>query len=227
MNVGVVGDVHLPFAHPRYLDFCRDTFKQYRVDRVVFIGDLVDHHAMGFFDTDPDGESGEREAAMAYEDMRDWVKAFPKAVCCVGNHDERAFRCAKKAGIPARYLRGYKEVFGTPGWKWDFSHIIDKVLYEHGTGSSGKDAAFLRAMQKRCSVVIGHTHTHAGAKFHTNDTSRIFSLQAGCGIDLRAYAFAYGRDFITRPTLGCGVVLDGVLPIFIPMPIGKNEKYRR
>jgi hypothetical protein len=52
-------------------------------------------------------------------------------------------------------------------------------------------------------------------------------MGVGCGIDTRAYAFSYGRDFITKPTLGCGIVIDGIRPIFEPMLIGRNEPYRR
>jgi predicted phosphodiesterase len=227
MIVGIVGDTHIPFVHPNYLVFCQDTFDRYGVDKVVMIGDVVDHHAMSFWDHDPDGESAEREALMASEVLREWHENFPGAKVCIGNHDERAFRSAKKAGIPGRYLKSYKDVFGTKTWKWEFSHVIDGVLYEHGTGSSGKDAAFLRAMNKRQSVCMGHTHTHAGVKYHTNHTSRIFGLNVGCGIDTKAYAFEYGRDFVTKPTLGCGIVVDGIQAYFEPMLIGKGEHYQR
>lgn len=228
MNVGIVGDMHLPFAHPNYLRFCKDSFRKYHIEQVVLIGDAMDHHAISFHDHNPDGMSSGDELDAARADLIKWHKAFPGAWVCLGNHDVRAMRIAAKHGLSARYLRDYSDVFNTPTWTWDWSFNIDGVLYEHGTGSTGKDAAFLRAMQKRCSVVMGHTHTHAGVKFHTNDTSRIFGMGVGCGIDTKAYAFEYGRDFITKPTLGCGVVLDsGRLPVFLPMLIGDGEKYER
>jgi hypothetical protein len=41
-----------------------------------------------------------------------------------------------------------------------------------------------------------------------------------CGIDRKAYAFNYGRDFKDKPVLGCGVVLEnGRIPMFVPMPM--------
>lgn len=226
MRIGIVGDPHLPFTHPLYLRFCMDTFAKWRVNKIHIIGDLVDNHAISTsWDHDPNGYSASDEMIAAKKQLKKWLKAFPVATVSIGNHDARAFRAAAKIGLPDGFLRSYKEVWGTPKWDWQFSHKFDGTLYEHGTGSSGKDAAIDRAIQKRTSLVMGHTHTYAGVKWHTNDTSRIFGLQVGCGLDLRSYAFAYGRDFPVRPVLGCGIVIDGDEAHFIPMPCGRGEKY--
>ncbi len=162
MRVGIVGDLHLPFEHPHYLDFCRDTFRHWKL-------------------------SASDEASEASVRLRSWQKAFPVAEVAIGNHDARCFRTAHKAGIPTRYLRDYAEVFQTPGWAWKFDFRHDGVLYEHGS-SSGKYAAFNTAINKRTSLVMGHTHTHAGVLWHANQTNRIFAMQVGCGIDVDAYA---------------------------------------
>lgn len=227
MRVGVVGDIHLPFTHPLYLQFCLDVFEAWGVDHVHLIGDVVDLHALSFYDIDPNGHSPEREAELAQDMLRDWVAAFPSSTVSIGNHDNRHYRRAQRAGVPDRYLKTYCELWDAPGWKWDLQHRIDGVLYEHGTGSHGKDAAFNRAKDKRTSLVMGHTHTHAGVKWHANEYNRIFGLNVGCGIDCSHYAFNYGKHFATRPVLGCGIVLDGVWPYFEPMPIGKGERYHR
>lgn len=227
MRVGIVGDLHLPFGHPRYLDFCSDTFQAWKVDHVHFVGDVVDAHALGFWQLDPNGHSAESEAQLAADALEIWRSRFPKATVSIGNHDERHYRKARAAGIPDRYLRTYAEVWQTPGWDWAFQHTIDGVLYEHGTGSHGKDAAMLRATQKRTSLVMGHVHSWAGVKWHTNETSRIFGLNVGCGIDVGAYAFGYGKHFPTRPVLGCGIVIDGSFAYFEAMPCGPRETYHR
>lgn len=227
MITGIVGDIHLPFSHPGYLAFCRDTFAKYRVDKTVLIGDIVDAHALSFHDHDPNGMSANDEADAAEAGVEKWYKQFPDARVTIGNHDARHFRAAQKAGIPDRYVRQYKDVWSTPNWKWDLEHTIEGVLYEHGTGSSGKDAAFNRAVAQRCSVVMGHVHSYAGIKYHSNPFSRIFGLNVGCGIDISAYAFDYGKMFPVRPVLGCGIVIDGDLGFFVPMPIGRGERYHR
>jgi hypothetical protein len=210
-----------------YLRFIRDTFSQWNVDRVHFAGDIVDAHALGFWDHDPNGMSAEDEAEAAWQRLKPWKRAFPKATVSIGNHDERQFRTAKKAGIPDRYIKKYGDVWDTPGWDWGFDHTFDGVLYEHGTGTSGKDAALNLAIQKRTSIVIGHVHSYAGAKWHSNPFNAIFGLNVGCGIDCPAYTFAYGRVFPVRPMLGCGIVIDGEAAYFEPMRCGRGERYHR
>lgn len=227
MRVGIVADLHEPFTHPMYMRFVMDTFNQWGVTKIHFIGDIVDNHALSFYQHDPNGLSAEGEAVLAEEHVAEWYKNFPKATVSVGNHDERHYRVARRYGIPDRYVRGYKDIWNTPGWNWSVSTIYDDVLYEHGTGSSGKDAALNRAMEKRTSLVMGHTHAFPGVKYHANDFDRIFALQVGCGIDHNAYAFAYSKAFATRGVLGCGIVIDGVFAYFEPMPCGPSEKYHR
>jgi predicted phosphodiesterase len=227
MRVGIIGDLHAPFTHPMYLRFCRAIGRKYRIDRWHFVGDIVDLHALSFWDHDPNGLSAEDEACQAYDEVKAWHRAFSGASVCIGNHDERHYRVARKAGLPDRYLRSYSDVWRTPTWRWDFEHTIDGVLYEHGTGTSGKDAAINLAIQKRSSVVIGHVHSYSGVKWHANPYSIIFGLNAGCGIDCQAYAFAYGKSFPVRPVLGCGVVIDGDFATFEKMPCGRGERFHR
>lgn len=224
-TVGIAGDLHLPFVHPLYLSFVQDTFEEWDVSQVHFAGDIVDNHAVSFWETDPNGHSAETEATLAAELVEDWSTTFPCATVSIGNHDARHYRVANKAGIPDRFVRPYKEVWATPEWDWQFHHVFDSVLYEHGTGSSGKDAAINRAMQKRTSLVMGHVHCYAGVKWHANETNRIFGLNVGTGIACDEYAFKYGKQFPTRPILGCGIVVDGSGAYFEPMPCGVGEEY--
>jgi len=227
MRVGIVGDIHIPFEHPRYLDFCLDTFRAWKVEHVHLIGDIVDQHALSFWEHSPNGYSAEDEAIAAAQKLKVWRRRFKRATVSVGNHDARHYRTARRAGIPDRYLRSYAEIWDTPDWDWRESHIMDGVLYEHGTGTSGKDAAINRALQKRCSTVIGHVHSFAGVKWHANDFDRVFGMNVGCGIDIDRYAFEYAKPFPVRPVLGCGIVIDGKYAYFEPMAIGKREEYHR
>jgi predicted phosphodiesterase len=205
----------------------QDTFEAWGVTQVHFAGDIVDSHAINFHEHDPDGYSPREEADKAEKAIEDWYSTFPKATVSIGNHDELHFRRARADGLPTRYLKNYAEVWKTPKWSWDFSFIFQKVLYTHGTGVSGKDAAINLATQKRISTVIGHTHSYAGVKYHANEYDRIFGLNVGCGIDRLAYAFHYGRDFPVKPILGCGIVVNGSRAFFEPMPCGPGEKYYR
>lgn len=88
-------------------------------------------------------------------------------------------------------------------------------MFLHGDGFSGRHGALVAAQRHRRSVVIGHIHAHAGVQWETSLTGSIFGMNCGCLIDPEATAFAYARHLAQRPTLGCGVIVDGV-PQFVP-----------
>ena len=50
----------------------------------------------------------------------------------------------------------------------------------------------------------------------------IFGMNVGCGIDNSAYSFRYGKQFPKKPTIGCGVILDSRVALFIPMDLGSK-----
>lgn len=227
MRVGVIPDLHLPFEHPLFLEFCLDIFSQWKVEAYHFTGDVVDAHALSFHDMEMDAHGAEDEARLASEAMEKWKRRFKYATVSIGNHDKRHYRRAKKYGIPTRYIRPYEDIWDTPNWLWDVSHEIDGVLYEHGEGTSGKNAAYNRALKKRKSVVIGHIHAFPGVSWHMSDDSRIFGMNAGCGIDISTYAFYYSKPFVDRPGLGCGVVIDGEYAYWEPMTCGRQENYHK
>lgn len=217
-NVLIIGDTHEPFCQEGYLDHCLKVQKEYDCGSIVHIGDLVDNHAVSYHESDPDGRSPGDEFKMALDNCDEWYKAFPEAVICIGNHDRLPFRKAFTAGLPKNWLKSYQEMFNSPkGWKWDFVHTINGVIYQHGTGLSGEMASINAARENRTSTVIGHLHTVSNIRFLASHKDLIFGMSVGCGIDHHKYAFAYGRENTRKPVLGCGVVINGKLPINIPM----------
>ena len=61
----VVGDIHAPFNHQGYLDFCIDVYAKWNLNQVIFIGDIIDNHFSSFHTTDPDGLGGSDELDLA------------------------------------------------------------------------------------------------------------------------------------------------------------------
>ena len=226
-RVLVIGDIHEPVARPGYLEFCKDLYKKWDCDTVVFIGDIVDWHGISFHAKHPDAPGATDEYTLALDKVQRWYKAFPKAYVCIGNHDERVVRLASSVGIPSKMLRDYSDVWNTPGWTWGTEFTIDDVYYFHGTGNGGMYPAANVVKKVLMSVVIGHNHTAAGVKWFANPTRRIFGLDTGCGIDDKAYAFAYGKHMKQRSVLGAGIVLNGKQPYHEIMPIGPGEAYHR
>ena len=226
MTVGVIGDTHEPFCHPQYREFCYNTFNKYKVGRVVHIGDEVDNYALSYHEHSPDADSAGAEAEKAQKAMNKWYRTFDKVDVIVGNHSALPYRQATTRGIPKRFLKAYEEIWqAPPAWKWHLELDIDHVKYIHGIGSSGQNGAINRAVRSRQSTVIGHIHSFGGANYHANDNDLIFGLNVGCGIDTRSYAFEYGRPFVNKPTLGCGIVIGGHQAFFVPMKLGKKYEW--
>lgn len=218
INVGIIGDLHEPFTRPGYREFCIETFIKYGVNKIVFIGDIIDNHFSSYHETIPDGKSAGDELDDAINKLAPWREAFPNAKVCIGNHDAIIHRKAITAGISKRWIKEYNEVLGCPNWDFDMQHEISGVLYTHGTGSSGNQAAITRALNMRQSVVQGHIHTVAGVQYNASNKDLLFGLQVGCGVDDKSYAMAYASTNIKKSILGCGLVLNnGTLPLFIPM----------
>ena len=208
-NVLVIADTHLPFEHPGYLDFCIKIGERCKCQKVVHIGDLVDNHAISYHEHDPDGWSPDAEMREADKHLKPWFKAFPKVFLCRGNHDRLVDRKSKTVGLPERCFRPFRDIWCLPkGWEEEFEFVINGVLYKHGTGFSGRYAHVTAAERSRQSTVIGHTHSTLGVEYIVSSKDCLFAVNCGCGIDRKTYAFAYGRDFSRKPTLGAAVVTD-------------------
>jgi len=226
MKILCIGDVHEPVSHPGYLSFCQDLYYQWDCDSVVFIGDVADFQGISFHANNPECPGPSDEYTLTKQKIQQWYKAFPKAKVCIGNHDERVIRLAESVNIPSKFLRNFAEIWKTPGWDWDYEHIIDEVCYLHGTKRGGINPAWNTSAKKLMSVVMGHCHARTGIKWRANLLRRIFSVDVGCGIDIDAFQFAYGKHIDERPILAAAVVLDGI-PYSEIMPCGRGEIYHK
>lgn len=220
-NVLVIGDTHMPFDRPGYLEFTRNMQEAFDCGVVVHIGDETDNCALSQYERDPDGLSAMSEFEIALERLKDWYEVFPEVKVCIGNHTARPFRMARTIGIPSKFIRSYEEIWEAPkGWQWEDSYEIHGVHYTHGNGSSGQAAALKRAMQLRQSVVMGHLHKDAGIQYNVSARDAIYGMQVGCGISDHEYAFYYAKDDPRKSIISCGVVLNrGKLPIINLMPL--------
>ena len=207
-KVLVIGDIHEPFCLDGYIQHCKNVYKEFNCNKVVFIGDIIDSHYSSFHSTDPDGMSAKDELNLSIKKLRKWHKAFPKATVIIGNHDRIVARKALANGISAKWIKEYKDVLEVPTWNFKTDETIDNVLYVHGEGAT----AFTKAKTLFQSVVAGHTHTKCYIEYINN----IFGMQVGCGVDKDSYAMAYAKNY-APPQIACGVVIDGKLPILIKM----------
>lgn len=218
MVIGVFSDVHIPFAHPNYLAFLKDTFAEWGVEQIVCLGDLIDNHAISRFQSEPCADGAYTELSKARRMVKELTETFPVVKMCRGNHDDIAYRQAATLGIGAEFIKPFRDIYGLPmSWSLEDEYVIDGVLYTHGTGRGGKHATYNIAVDERMSVCSGHTHTGGGVNYIANKQETIFALNTGCLIDYGAYAFEYSRNAKHRPTLGCGIVLSSSEAYFVPM----------
>ena len=217
-NVLAFSCVHLPFEKKGYLEFIQRMRDYYKCETVICLGDLIDSHAISMHDHSPDGMGAGHEIEAVAKKISKWVDVFPDLYLTYGNHDKLPFRQAYSNGLPKSVIRDLNDIYSMPEeWKWCDRVLADDVVYQHGTGKSGENAAKQWMMDNRRSTVIGHIHSSLGVNFSASNYDRLFSMCVGCGIDIKQYAFEYNKDFGKRPILGCGVILDnGKQPIACP-----------
>lgn len=213
-NVLVIGDLHEPFCLDGYLEFCKEQYRKWNCDKVVFIGDIIDNHYSSYHETDPNGMSAADELENAIRKIKTWYKAFPNATVIIGNHDRLVYRKAFSGGVSSRWIREYKEVLETPNWNFVESCVIDDVTYIHGEGGTART----RIKADFESLVQGHLHTQCYIEWVVNSKTKVFGMQVGCGIDHTSYAMAYAKAG-KKPAIACGVVLRGETPINLLMPL--------
>lgn len=207
-NVLIVGDLHSPFILEGYLEFCKGLYVKHNCSRVIFIGDILDQHAMSFHTPDPDGYSSGHELDLAIEQIKPWYEAFPVTDVMMGNHDFRIQRQAKASKLPKKVLKSYKEVIEAPeGWTFHNNdlEIGHNILVTHGTIGD----AITRAKDSRQSVIQGHLHTKAYVEWSVSNKDKIFGMQVGCGLDRSSYAAAYAADNAKKPVIAAGLLIDG------------------
>lgn len=216
-NVLFIPDLHAPFIKEGVLEWIKDEQKRYNCGTVVFAGDIIDGHAWNYHEHDPDGMSVGDELAAARKQLKAWYKAFPNAVCLLGNHDLLISRKAKTAGLSTQFIKDFGSVIEAPKtWKFQLEYIKDDVLYHHGSVGD----AFKVAKDRRVSTCQGHLHSKTFVQWSVSEKDSIFGLQIGWGADRDKYAFDYGKAFATKPILSCGIILDkGRTPLVKLMPL--------
>lgn len=224
-RVLAIGDLHLPHVRRGYLQFCKDIQQEYKCDTVVFLGDIVDLHAVSYHEQHPDADGPSAEIITTKAAVAEWRRAFPKATVTIGNHDRLIVRKAATGSISELALKSFAEMWETPSWTWVNSVLIDHVLYVHGDGCGGGIHPAFNTMRKTAkSVVMGHHHTCSGVKYLCNSDSRLFGMDVGCGLEWNAVQFLYQDHNPCKPIIAVGTVIGNEAQVHT-MPCSKGEAY--
>lgn len=217
MRILSIQDLHSPFMHPDAVDFLKAVRDKYRTDTTVCVGDELDQHGLSVHDHDPDGPSAGDEHRQGVDKLRPIYKAFPNVRVCKSNHTSRFLRQALRAGIPAAFMRGYREALDAPpGWEWRQDWVLDGVLFTHGEHASNETKALEAAFRFDLNTCQGHIHNKASIVKGKSRTRTRFAVMGGCMIDFRSHAFDYARNGVMRPMLGAPVIVDGE-PLYVEL----------
>ena len=199
MNILVIPDLHAPFEVDRAVEFCKKVKDRYNTISTVFLGDVLDNHASSFHDSDPDGMGAGMELRSARVHLQKWHDAFPYATVTLGNHDNIFSRKIYKGGLSREVMKPLHEILNVPGWEFVPFYEFKGWHFSHGMGQ----LVHTRAKDLGMNCIAGHVHSKFEARFN----GKHWSIFAGCLVDSKSYAMAYGK-YGKQQQLGCVVILN-------------------
>lgn len=225
-SVLIISDTHFPYVHPDVIAFLTAVKKKYKPDRVIHIGDEIDHHAISFHPSDPDLASPGDELASALLKLQPLYKLFPKVDVMESNHGSLVYRKGKVHGIPRHVFKSYREVLEAPkGWTWHYDLTLKMsdgmyVYFCHGKSSAPGKLSQSLGM----STVCGHFHEQMHIHYWANSLGLYWSMQVGCLINDNSLAYAYNNTNLKRPLIGTGIIINGQ-PLLLPMILDKRGRW--
>lgn len=225
-SILIISDTHIPFENKYLFPFLKHLKSKYKkFDRVIHLGDEVDHAGLSFHDKDADMPSAGDELRLALPKIKKLEKMFPKMDLLHSNHGSLAYRRAFKHGLPKAYIKNYNEYLQVgDGWKWHeditLTTPLGKVYFCHGKTAD----IFRHAQSLGMSAVAGHYHSSYGCRWYGNSLGLYYGLQCGCLIDNHALAFRYNKLQKARPVIGTAVIINGI-PILEPLVLDNRGKW--
>lgn len=216
----------MPYCHPDLWEFLKAVKAKYNPDKIVCLGDEVDHHALSYHESNPDLPSAGPELEKAITFLKPIYQLFPKVDVLESNHGSLVYRKAITAGIPRRCLVSYRDQIGAPrGWKWSFDLTLkmsngQDVYFHHGKTKS-RDK--LSQRQSMCSVQ-GHFHSEFHIVYWANPSNLFWDAHVGCLADMNSLAQAYGKNNLERGIIGVMMILNGH-PHLVPMVLKKGGRW--
>ena len=224
----VIGDLHAPYTHPDALAFLRSVRDSYGPDMQHQVGDETDGHAISFHDADPSLDSAGVELEKAKLVLEKVHDLFPNLLVCDSNHGSLVYRRAKAHGLPVQFIKKYRDILfpehGAPNWSWadawGLNTPLGPVRFQHQVSGD----FMLNASHERTSLVLGHEHGRFEVQYAASSTALYFGAYAGCLIDAKSLAFAYGKLHRKKPILGVLTITDGC-PSLVPMLVDEGGRW--
>lgn len=222
-------DTHSPYSHPDLIPFLTAVKEHYKPTRVIHGGDEVDCHALSFHDSDPALDAAGPELHKARQGIAALHALFPEMQILHSNHGSLIYRRALKYGIPAEYLKSYREILfpegGGQGWSWHDKVRLtlpngECVQFQHQCSGDVVTAA----AHERASLVLSHEHSKFSVVYSASRAALYFGMYGGCLLDADSLAFAYGKVYPKKPIIGCSIIINSQ-PILVPMLLSKGGRW--
>lgn len=223
-NILVISDMHIPYHHPDSFTFLKALKDKYKINKILNVGDVLDKHQTSYHAKEHEALGVNEEFKTSKDYIQELSQIFPEMDIAMGNHDALTKRKAKDVGIPKYMLKTEQEAYGLPD-TWVFKESFDYPEYQdlhmrHTIGTNTK----LNAKQFSSNSVQGHHHSEFCISYFADVNKIRWSMSVGCLIDHKHPVFTYNKSALTRPILGCGVILNNE-PKLIPMVLNKEGRW--
>ena len=228
-RVLILSDTHFPYQHPQYFPWVKKIKEHIKFTKVIHIGDLADMHSCSSHLHSAELPNIKYELEGARKNILKLRKIFPVPMQILkGNHDIRIQRLAENANMPESFIRDLNDILGIErSWKWTWHDKLiiklpnkTKVFFTHHFKSN----VLASSKELGMSFVAGHQHTMSNIRYWSSPTALNFAMTVGCSIDPKHEAFKYAKNYIKRPIISLGAIINNQ-PMLLAMPLGSNGKW--
>ena len=125
-NYLVISDLHIPYHHKDSFEFLWAVYNYYQCSKILNVGDLMDHHAGSYHESEPDALSPEKEYLQTKKYCQELQEMFPEMIITEGNHDKIPKRKLKTCGLPSSMVYNYNQLYDlNDSWQWKERHSFD------------------------------------------------------------------------------------------------------
>ena len=227
-KVLIIPDLHCPYHHSDSFNFLLAVKKKFtnKNSIIINLGDEIDNHAISFHKSESELFSAGHELEMACKFLQQLNKIFHKMFLLESNHGSLIFRRLKHEGIPIRVLKELNDIYGVTGWTW---HHDIKLTTKHDLPTylcHGKSSPYNKlAKDVGMNAIQGHFHGKFELTWFKSPTIERYNIFSGCLIDWNSLAFAYGKNNIPKPILGCVVIDKQGNPILVKMNLNSSGRW--
>lgn len=214
-RVLVISDTHFPYESEHTWSFLKQVKQEFKPDRIVHCGDIVDFYNASRFPKDVDHpDSFPNELLKIRKCINKLAKIFPEMEVVIGNHDMRLNSKVSSVNLPESVIRSFPEIIGAPkGWKFhedDYTLTVDstreQITFCHHRGAN----VFLAAQRLGRTLVAGHQHSKGKVEGFNNGIRTYYGCNTPNLISNEGAPFSYTKLSNINPVRGCLLITDGV-----------------